>query len=81
MRMKASEWIALAAVVVSPTAALAGAYLNGALAERSARRRAEERVAERAEEAREQALEALARMDALLLDAEPSLVINNELRE
>jgi hypothetical protein len=71
--MKASEWIALVAVVVSPAAALAGAYVNSYLAARN-------RHAESAESARTAALEGSPGC-TLLLDAVPSLVIANDLRE
>ena len=72
--MTASEWIALVAVIVSPAAALAGAYLNSYLAARNRRE-------ESAERARDAALEDLGKMDALLVDASPKLVLANELRE
>lgn len=72
--MKASDWIALAAVLVSPAAVLAGAFANSYLAARNTRARAEDR-------ARQDALKGLAEMKSLLLDAEPSLILKNELGE
>ena len=72
--MEASEWIALVAVFVSPAAALAGAYVNSHLASRNRR-------AESADAARSEALQGVARMHSLLLDAVPSLVLTNDLRE
>ena len=72
--MKSSDWIALVAVFVAPVAALAGAYVNSLLAARN-------RQTESAERALADALEGVARMRTLLLDAVPSLIIANDLRE
>jgi hypothetical protein len=72
--VEASEWIALVAVIVSPAAALAGAWLNSSLAARGRRQEAADR-------AREQAIEGVAQMKSLLLDAVPRLIVGNELRE
>jgi hypothetical protein len=59
---------------VSPLAALAGAWVSGRLAQKA---RAEEQVAKW----RGEAAAALGPMVALLLDAEPSLVLNAQLHE
>jgi hypothetical protein len=72
--VEASDWIALAAVLVAPAAALAGAALNAYLGRRA-------REVERAEQAREDALAALGHMKAVLADLSPTLILNNELRE
>ena len=68
-----ANWIALAGSIIAPTAALAGAWGNGALARRA---RAEERL----ERWRVDAAAALGPMVGLLLDAGPSLVLGGQLR-
>jgi hypothetical protein len=68
------DWIALTAVVIGPIAALAGAWVNHTLSQRS-------RLAEESARSRTAALESVGRMRTLLLDAEPSLVLSGELRE
>ena len=72
--MQPSEWIALVAVVVGPAAALAGVWVQTRLAERT-----QDRVREATAQA--DALTAVARMQALILDAQPTLILNNELGE
>jgi hypothetical protein len=72
--MNANNWIALVAILVAPTSALAGAWVNSFLAAKS-------KATETVKTAQADALIALGRMKTLLVDAQPSLILNNELRE
>src|SRR5687768_14944700 len=59
---------------MGPLGVLAGAWLNSRLSERAT-------AVSREEGAREAALRALARMQTILVDAQPSLIMSNDLRE
>ena len=69
-----STWTALAGIVAGAAAALLGAWLSGVVSRRVRRDEHRQRW-------RRDAASALGPMIALLLDAEPSLVLNNPLRE
>jgi hypothetical protein len=70
----ASDVVALVGIVVAPLAVLAGAWLNSYLARK-------ERVETQAEALRREAAKALGPMLGILVDADPSLVANADLRE
>jgi hypothetical protein len=72
--MTSSDVVALVSLVVSPTAALAAVWLTSRLA-------AERTQRDQEDKARGDALTALGHFYALLMDAQPSLIINGDLRE
>jgi hypothetical protein len=69
-----SETVSIVSVIVSPIAALVGAWLNSHLAQRQRRRDQQDTY-------RENALQGLASFMSLVLDANPSLILNGDLRE
>jgi hypothetical protein len=69
-----SETVSIVSVIVSPIAALMGAWLNSHLAQRQRRRDQQDTY-------RENALQGLASFMSLVLDANPSLILNGDLRE
>lgn len=69
-----ANYIALVSVIVSPLAALGGAWLNSYLARRA-------KVEEHAETLRKETAQAVAPMFGILVDAQPSLVALGQLRE
>jgi hypothetical protein len=72
--VRASDWISLVAVIVAPLSVMAGAWLNSSLVRRT-------KATDDDRAALADALVALGRMKALLIDAQPNLVLNNDLRE
>jgi hypothetical protein len=69
-----SETVSIVSVIVSPIAALMGAWLNSHLAQRQRRRDQQDTY-------RDNALQGLARFMSLALDANPSLILKGDLRE
>ena len=74
MAWEPANYIALVSVIVSPLAALGGAWLNSYLARRA-------KTEEHTETRRKENAQAIAPMFGILVDAHPSLIIDAQLRE
>jgi hypothetical protein len=72
--MSQANLIALVAVIISPAAALAGVWLTARLSRQA-------RSEEQQDRARQDALAGLSSFAALVVDANPDLVLRNQLRE
>jgi hypothetical protein len=72
--MSQANLIALIAVIISPAAALAGVWLSARLTRQA-------RIEEQQDRARQDALAGLSPFAALVVDANPDLVLHGQLRE